>query len=79
MQNLSCPQTHERIYCSELYGLCFSLCANVRESSWQGCAASLIEKMGRGLQEKENPGNLLHLDKQNMHMNGWELAGAAVS
>lgn len=40
--------------------------------------ASFEKDMGRGLQEEENPWNLLHLHKQKVDVNGWELAGAAI-
>lgn len=51
----------------------------MERAAGRGVLPTLRENMGMGLQEKENPGNLLHLDKQNTHMNGWELAGAAIS
>lgn len=51
----------------------------MERAAGRGVLPALRENMGRGLQEEENPGNLLHLDKQNMHMNGWELAGTAIS
>lgn len=51
----------------------------MERAAGRGVLPALRENMGRGLREEENPGNLLHLDKQNMHMNGWELAGTAIS